>query len=96
MLTIATVDDPGPEPRAPARGSARGGTARIFVDHGTSSRRADRLACLDYLRAGDTLVVWRLDRLAGGCPRVVVFTNGRLSSTSQWTADARRPALRRV
>lgn len=44
------------------------GAARVFVDHATSSRRADRpqwLACLDYLRPGDTLLVWRLDRLAG-------------------------------
>lgn len=44
------------------------GAVRVFVDHAVSSRRADRpqwLACLDYLRAGDTLMVWRLDRLAG-------------------------------
>lgn len=44
------------------------GAARVFVDHATSSRRADRpqwLTCLDYLRPGDTLLVWRLDRLAG-------------------------------
>lgn len=44
------------------------GAARVFVDHALSSRRADRpqwLACLDYLREGDTLLVWRLDRLAG-------------------------------
>lgn len=44
------------------------GASRMFVDHAVSSRRADRpqwLACLDYLRAGDTLLVWRLDRLAG-------------------------------
>ncbi|MER7070602.1 recombinase family protein [Terrabacter sp. NPDC000476] len=44
------------------------GAERVFVDHAASSRRADRpqwLACLDYLRAGDTLLVWRLDRLAG-------------------------------
>lgn len=44
------------------------GAGRVFVDHAASSRRADRpqwLACLDYLRLGDTLLVWRLDRLAG-------------------------------
>ena len=44
------------------------GAERVFVDHGESSRAADRpqwLACLDYLREGDTLAVWRLDRLAG-------------------------------
>ena len=40
----------------------------MFVDHGESSRLRDRpqwLACLDYLRPGDTLTVRALDRLAG-------------------------------
>ena len=44
------------------------GAARVFVDHGESSRLRDRpqwLACLDYLRDGDTLVVRALDRIAG-------------------------------
>lgn len=43
------------------------GASRVFVDHG-SSRVTDRpqwLACLDYLRPGDTLMVRRLDRIAG-------------------------------
>lgn len=44
------------------------GAVRVFTDHGESSRRTDRpqwKACLDYLREGDTLLVYRLDRLAG-------------------------------
>jgi len=44
------------------------GAVRVFVDQGESSRVRDRpqwLACLDYLRDGDTLVVRRLDRIAG-------------------------------
>ncbi len=44
------------------------GCERVFIDHGASSRTADRpqwVACLDYLRAGDTLVVRALDRIAG-------------------------------
>ena len=44
------------------------GCERVFIDHGESSRVQDRpqwLACLDYLRAGDTLVVRALDRIAG-------------------------------
>lgn len=44
------------------------GCSRVFVDHGESSRIRDRpewLACLDYLRPGDTLIVRALDRLAG-------------------------------
>lgn len=44
------------------------GATRVFVDRGESSRVKDRpqwIACLDYLRSGDTLVVRRLDRIAG-------------------------------
>ena len=44
------------------------GAIRVFVDHGESSRVTERpqwLACLDVLRAGDTLMVRRLDRIAG-------------------------------
>lgn len=44
------------------------GCERVFVDRGESSRIADRpqwLACLDYLREGDTLVIVALDRIAG-------------------------------
>lgn len=44
------------------------GCERVFIDHGESSRTADRpewIACLDYLRPGDTLVIRALDRIAG-------------------------------
>ena len=44
------------------------GAQRVFVDRGESSRVKDRpqwVACLDYLRPGDTLLVRRLDRIAG-------------------------------
>lgn len=40
------------------------GCERIFGETVSSRRDLPELAaCLDYLRAGDTLVVWRLDRL---------------------------------
>lgn len=44
------------------------GAAKVFVDHGESSRISDRpqwVACLEYLRPGDTLVIRALDRIAG-------------------------------
>lgn len=52
------------------------GAARVFVDHGESSRTVDRpqwRACLEYLRPGDTLLVRRLDRLAGS-ERILIET----------------------
>ncbi|WP_366181309.1 recombinase family protein [Actinomyces timonensis] len=42
------------------------GAVRVFIDRGESSRVKDRpqwIACLDYLRSGDTLLVRRLDRI---------------------------------
>ena len=42
------------------------GATRIFTDHGVSGSRACRPeldACLDHLRKGDVLTVWKLDRL---------------------------------
>lgn len=59
---VSTVDQ---NPQAQHDALDDAGATRIFVDH-ASGARADRpelAACLDYLRAGDTLVVWRLDRL---------------------------------
>lgn len=44
------------------------GAIRVFVDHGESSRVSERpewLKCLDFMREGDTLLVRRLDRIAG-------------------------------
>ena len=42
------------------------GCERIYEDRGVSGKSADRpelSRCLDMLRCGDTLIVWRLDRL---------------------------------
>ncbi|QDC17461.1 recombinase family protein (plasmid) [Rhodococcus ruber] len=42
------------------------GVARVFTDHGVSGTQTTRPqldAALDYVREGDTLVVWKLDRL---------------------------------
>lgn len=44
------------------------GCTRVYVDHGESSRHAQRpqwLACLDRLEPGDVLVFRALDRIAG-------------------------------
>lgn len=49
------------------RALAAAGVERTFTDQGVSGSRASRPEldrCLDTLREGDTLVVWRLDRLA--------------------------------
>jgi DNA invertase Pin-like site-specific DNA recombinase len=54
------------------------GCGRVFEDK-VSSRRADRpglVAALDYLRAGDTLCVWKLDRLGRSVREVLTIADG--------------------
>lgn len=54
------------------------GCDRVFVDHGESSRKRIRpqwSACLDYARAGDTIVVYRLDRIAGSTGHLIEVVN---------------------
>ena len=68
VVGYARVSTRDQEPGSQERDLTAAGAVRVFVDHGESSRVRDRpqwVACLDYLRAGDTLVVRALDRLAG-------------------------------
>ena len=68
LVGYARVSKREQNPEAPEAELRAAGVERVFVDHGESSRVKDRpqwLACLDYLRRGDTLMVRRLDRIAG-------------------------------
>ncbi len=70
MTTVgyARVSTRDQDPASQERELTAAGAVRVFVDHGESSRFRDRpqwLACLDYLRPGDTLIVRALDRIAG-------------------------------
>ncbi len=49
------------------------GCLRIWSDTASGSRtdRPQLAALLDHLRAGDTLVVWRLDRLGRSLPHLI-------------------------
>lgn len=68
IVGYARVSKREQNPQAQEAELRASGAQRVYVDHGESSRIADRpqwVACRDYLRAGDTLVVRALDRLAG-------------------------------
>lgn len=49
------------------------GCSRIFTDHasGAKTMRPELDKAMDYLREGDTLVVWKLDRLGRSLPHLV-------------------------
>ncbi len=49
------------------------GCSRVLTDHASGSRedRPQLAAALDHVRLGDTLVVWRLDRLGRSLPHLI-------------------------
>jgi DNA invertase Pin-like site-specific DNA recombinase len=56
----------------------RAGCIRIFTDHGLSgtlTRRPELDAALDYVRDGDSLVVWKLDRLGRSLKHLIETVN---------------------
>lgn len=54
------------------------GCERIFTDHmsGAKSERPGLAEALDYVREGDTLVVWRLDRLGRSVQHLIEVVSG--------------------
>ncbi|MGF0312487.1 recombinase family protein [Rhodococcus sp. IEGM1428] len=66
MIGYARVSTVDQDPQLQLDALKTAGAVRTFTDHGVSGSTTDRLqlaACLDHLRAGDTLTVWKLDRL---------------------------------
>ncbi len=59
---VSTVDQ---DPALQLAALERAGVERVYQDRasGADPRRPELLAALDYLRAGDVLIVWKLDRL---------------------------------
>lgn len=66
IIGYARVSTTDQDPRLQLDTLEAAGAQRIFTDHGVSGAKADRPelnACLDHLREGDVLAVWKLDRL---------------------------------
>ena len=66
IIGYARVSTTDQNPQLQLDALQEAGATRIFTDHGVSGAAACRPhldACLDHLREGDVLTVWKLDRL---------------------------------
>ncbi len=66
VIGYARVSTTDQDPQLQLDALHEAGAIRVFTDHGVSGSRQSRPqldACLDHLRAGDVLTVWKLDRL---------------------------------
>lgn len=81
LIGYARVSRRDQNPEAQVAELYRAGAERVYVDHGESSRISNRpqwVACLARLEPGDTLLVRRLDRVAGS-ERMAIDTLTELS-----------------
>ncbi len=67
---VSTTDQ---DPQLQLDALTAAGCARIFTESASGARmhRPELVAALDYLREGDQLVVWRLDRLGRSLPHLL-------------------------
>lgn len=72
---VSTVDQ---DPELQLRALEAAGCDRVYTEHasGGNPDRPVLRECLDYLREGDTLVVWKLDRLGRSLSHLVSVLEG--------------------
>ena len=73
LVGYARVSTRDQNPTAQIDALEAAGCARVFMERASGAQRdrPELKAALDYIRAGDTLVVWKLDRLARSVRQLV-------------------------
>src|SRR6478672_6779876 len=78
IIGYARVSTTDQNPQLQLNALNEAGATRIFTDHGVSgskARRPELDACLDHLRGGDVLTVWKLDRLGRNTQHVLALVD---------------------
>lgn len=78
QIGYARVSTADQDPAMQVTALKEAGAERVFEEHasGAKTERPQLSACLDYLREGDTLVVWKLDRLGRSLAHLLAVVNG--------------------
>jgi DNA invertase Pin-like site-specific DNA recombinase len=78
IIGYARVSTTDQNPQLQLDALEEAGATRIYTDHGVSGSTASRPhldACLDHLREGDVLTVWKLDRLGRNTQHVLAVVD---------------------
>jgi DNA invertase Pin-like site-specific DNA recombinase len=78
IIGYARVSTTDQNPQLQLDALQEAGATRIYTDHGVSGATASRPhldACLDHLREGDVLTVWKLDRLGRNTQHVLAVVD---------------------
>lgn len=78
IIGYARVNTSDQKPQLQLDALRDAGASRVFTDHGVGGSTASRPqldACLDHLREGDVLTVWKLDRLGRNTQHVLAVVD---------------------
>nr|WP_299960623.1 recombinase family protein [uncultured Modestobacter sp.] len=77
MVGYARVSTLEQDPALQLDALTAAGAVRVFTDYasGATAARPQLTACLDFLRPGDTLAVWRIDRLGRSVADLTTIVN---------------------
>lgn len=78
IIGYARVSTTDQNPQLQLDALQEAGAMRIFTDYGVSGSTASRPhldACIDHLRKGDVLTVWKLDRLGRNTKHVLAVVD---------------------
>jgi hypothetical protein len=92
LLGYARVSTTDQQPHLQVDALERAGCYRVFTETASGARpdRPTLTQVLDQLRPGDTLVVWKLDRLGRSLPHLVDTVTGLAERGSGSAASRRR------
>ncbi len=78
LIGYARVSTQDQNPELQIEALKKAGCEKIFVEHasGAKRNRAQLKEALDYVREGDVLVVWKLDRLARSIRQLIEVVEG--------------------
>ena len=78
LVGYARVSTQDQNPELQTDALSRAGCEKVFTEQASGARgdRPELLAAIDYVREGDTLMVWKLDRLARSLKQLIQTVEG--------------------
>ena len=99
LIGYARISTTDQNPEAQTDALTAAGCERTFVDHGVSGKLAKRPkldAVMDYVRAGDVLVITKLDRLGRSVKNLIELATPDKLATARTLVDGKQHTMQQI